>query len=856
MHTQEHRKKHSSAEQTSSTRTVHLIRVATTIAVLFVILLIAQQLQPQNYLIYLVLAFVVGVTSYQRAKHNASHSQAQASTLSAKRIAEDDVHHATDMYHVTDMHHAADAQREAESSAQSVTLAQSSVQHTTSAEALTNAAEEPNKLVIDDAEKDEAQDSHFDKNSFIALVCRSSHPVDDLKHFVTTIRSRQDEGKKLSGIELFAARMLDESGIFSDDMTLPRIAVVLLGRSHMFYIHPLVRELSYAARVRLLKLEAALNAIVFAATYADDPACATEEDAYKLNQALWYKICAQSAALDEPLPSDKGSVPDGEWACRHALATALESARLPFRLETRFRANVRDGNVSFELSMIPSEAFPDSMYVHDLGVVKSSKDMRRKAASAYALRVALLLAAWAFRSSKHIRHVWVAITHDTATRHWCYLSVDFDRWRFSKLDLSHTEDLKRIYRSFVPNWRYEDGILRPVEQSFSLEEPRFCPAFRHERISLSHRQLKGSTADALGTHHVSGLAIEESEGRALAASKVMSQLTPWDQKDATQHNVHMVLEVAGDDPDPSVRDAAKRTVARMLDGTLDENPFAIAKEFMEGDGLSLALDNARKLLAAKKAERAAQLLEEALAPLDAAGVYSDSEHVEWRYFSSFVDRAISNRLFGGELTMLVPNSYFEAHMLAAIAYLSSGHPEQATTHARRMVELAPLGSKARLFLVRCLEAQGKEEQALEELQELLTLAHDPASIGMAYYHMGSLLWRAGKSDIARACLNFSLHFLPQAAGIISMELATLALQSSAGLEAIMDPEEAAQVLKDNDIALAPTPEISEIVYDCARASVDAEIFPVAQGLVGTLGLFTEDDVIMDIIRSIEDAPDQ
>jgi hypothetical protein len=64
------------------------------------------------------------------------------------------------------------------------------------------------------------------------------------------------------------------------------------------------------------------------------------------------------------------------------------------------------------------------------------------------------------------------------------------------------------------------------------------------------------------------------------------------------------------------------------------------------------------------------------------------------------------------------------------------------------------------------------------------------------------------------------------------------------------------VLTDAGIPVAPTDEVAATFMECARASLDAEIFPVAQNFVGVLASFTADDVIGGIVRSLEDAPDR
>ena len=734
--------------------------------------------------------------------------------------------------------------------------------------------------------------SRLDFEALAEHICATDDPLAELKLFVGDIRTRQamanatsengmtseaEDGTRReadatpqsdasplaealvapSELELYAARQLEEAGLFAKDVELPRMRIVRPRTSHMLYLRVASPRLPYLAKVRVIALEAALNALRYATTYFDDPSTVTEADAYKLNQSLLQSVCAQSPNIDEPITHGDSEPSDGEWAVRNAISTAMESAQLPYRLNASFRTNVADGNVSFELSLTPEDAFPASMFVPGLGIVSSSREMRRKAASAYARRVALLLAAFAFRASTKVKHVWVVGTLETARRRWCYFTVDFDRWRFSRLDMAHVDDLARTWRPFVPNIRLENDILRPVEQSVSLSEPRFCPPRRYESVSLSNRRLTGDIARALGTDHVSGLAIEEGDQRSLVAASIMGRLVSAAEPDATQRNVRMIMDVAGDDPDPSVRDAAVRTVRHLVEGTIGSDAPSVGEDFVAGDALSRAVARAKGLLAEKDLPAASELLSRALEPIDRAGLYRDTPTTEWRYFSSYVDRALHNRVFGGDtVLMLVPNAYFEAHLLLSLAQLSQGRKEEALAGARRIVELAPMGARARLHLVKCLEELGRADEAIEELRELLSIAHDPEGLGLAYYRMASFQWQAGNLLAAEACYVCALRFMPSMAPTVSMEMAVLSMRNPGSLRHGLSGTQIVEILRAHDIPVAPTDETAGIVYDCARASLDAEIFPVARNFIGLLGAFTGDDVIMNVIRSIEGEPDR
>ena len=696
--------------------------------------------------------------------------------------------------------------------------------------------------------------SRLDLEALSSRIVGVPDPITELKLFVGDIRTREAEGTDPapSPFERFAARILCEAGLFKDDVELPVIRVVRPPASDMFYLRIQSHKLPYLAKIRVLALESALNALRFSNTYFEDPDTPTMEEHFQLAQKLTRSVAAQSPNLSEHVPIIEDESPDTEWAVRLGISTAIESFQLPYRLTASWRVNVADGNVGIEIDLTPEGVFPATRYVDGLGLVTTSREMRRKAASDYALRLALLVASAAFRCSERIVHVWVAGILETATRRACYLSVDFDRWRFSRLDLTELGDLREVYHAFAAVLRYDDGILRPVEQTFSLDDQRFCPPRRYEPVSLSVRRIAHPFADELGTERVSGLSIDEGGNRALVAASIVAELGS-----TTEHNVQLIMRLAGDDPDPTVRSAAERTISKLIGGSIDEDAGSIISEFMSGDALSRAVVRASELLSQHDAPGAERVLAPVVEPLDAAGIYADTAYVEHRFFASYVERALYNRLYAlaGHEPLLVPGSYVQAHFLLSVAQLMQGKAEQATTHARRLVELAPLDARAYLHLARCLEMSGDPQEAVAALRRLLTVAHDPQGIALGYYRMAYFQWQTGHPQAAQACYAYALRFMPQLMPIIAMEVSALEVQSPTPLKEGLSEDEAHQILSDRDIPIAPTQEMMEAFTGCARAALDAEIFPVARNFAWIMGAFAADDILYGVIRSIEDGPE-
>ncbi|MBP3893507.1 MAG: tetratricopeptide repeat protein [Atopobiaceae bacterium] len=706
------------------------------------------------------------------------------------------------------------------------------------------------------------QKGHFDFSAFCDDLVASSDPIAQLKQLVGDIRTREADNTsgidEPTGIERYAARMLEEAGLFAKDVKLPDLTATRLASSGMLYLRCGDPQIPYLAKLRIIRLEAALNAIRFA--HASLPHDASIKDAYLLNQGLARSIVAQAAPIDEPFtPSEDDPWPEGEWTVRYGISHAIETLQLPYRLTARYRTNVADGNVAIEMDLTPAELFPSSCYVEGLGIVPSTGDMRQQAVADYTLRLALLLAASAFRCSNKIKHVWVAVVNTLPTRRSCYLSVDFDRWRFSHIDLTDLGDLAETYRAFAPVMRYEGGWLRAVKQSFHLEEERFCPKRRYLPVSLSSRRLDEHTAKSLGTDHVSGLSIEEGDGRTLVANAIMMRLIPEDDAKATERNVRTVMNLAGDDPDPTVRSAAERVVRKLVDGSLGTDALTLGEEFVRGDTLTRANDRAKECLMKQRPDQAIAALAPVMRQIDDAQLYDDSPSVIYRYFNSYIERAMFNRMHAEESTaavMLVPDAYYEGHLLLSILNLMRGSHEEALRHAQRLVSLAPLDTRARLHMVKCLEVLDRDDEAIAQLVELLEKAHDPQGVGLAYYRMAFFQWKRGKVAAAQACYQLAMRLLPDAMPMMAMELSVLMIQNPDALQAEVSDQQIEDALAANGIPLAPTDRTSEIFYDCARASLDAEVFPVARNFARVMAAFTNDDIITGIAGSLEDEPDR
>jgi tetratricopeptide (TPR) repeat protein len=654
---------------------------------------------------------------------------------------------------------------------------------------------------------------------------------------------------------VFLADALDDAGLLAPDVAMPSVSAVRPHTSHLFYLRVNDPELSYAAKLKVLRIEAALNAALLASEFFENADDVPIDELVRFRQRIAASVTSQIPTIADGLPTREEERPNGEWAVRKGISTGIEHFQVPYRLQASFRTKVADGDVALVVDLTPPSIMPVHVWVDGMGIVPATPEMRRRAATDYNLRIGILLAACAFRCSTSIKRVWVAGTIDTPQSHDCYYSVCFDREEFSGIPLTGSFDPVQTYRSCEATIAEQDGQLSPVRQSFSLESERFCPTRRYETVELSQRILADPFAEALGTKNVHQLGIVEESKRIEVASEIARHLSS-----STEQNVRAIMELAGNDEDATVRDAARRCVGKLIDGTLPEDdPQVLQDEFINGDELSVAVEKAKEQLSQRDALGALSTTLEALEPLEEGHAFEDSPTVEWRAFGSYVDRVLYNRLLwdGAHETRLAPDAYLEAQLVVSVAALAQGQMSMATERARRAVEIAPMSIHSRLQLAQCLDAEGRTDDAMAEVEHLLELAHDPEGVGLGYFRMASYEWNRQDVRAARACYQRALSFMPGVATQVASQLSAIVLQLQ-GTTTSSEPlseEQVRAALAARNIAIAPTEEVSDVFFEGMRASLDAEIFPVAREFMTILGLMTHDDVYYGMLRSIEDEPD-
>lgn len=825
------------------------------------------------------------------------------------------------------------------------------------------------------------QSDAFNLDDFSEVLCESEDPLTLLRIFVTSIEEKdrermakapastgqddaaraqqtnqkaqapaepsQESSREPVAIERFAAHMLRHSGLFDNTVTLPDLVFVRLNATGFFYIRSKQQAFAPEAKQYILRIEQALNAIVLidqklhepqvkdadANTNSMDARTLTNEEAYSYLQDYATNILALEKKLRTSADAranasgradtsanantrTDSTTNASEWAVRHFISYALETLALPIRLEANWRVNVAAGNIGLTFEAPTQSLFPPFLTINKQ-LVKATPEMLNMCASAYTLRLGVLLASICFDASPQIQHVWIAAERKVHMQTQTLLSVDFDRVRFENAYREDTSDLVGFYRAFVPSYSLENCSLQPTSPLFSLDEARFCPEARYGSMYDSTKKLNPMQAHALGCTHASHLAIEEDEKRAEIMRALVPKLLSCDQENACSHNVSVLMELANNTPDEAVRKACKRSAKSLIDGTLENTPGAIAKAFVHGDELNVAVGRAVAACNKNDFTSCIEVLTPCLKAIDKQGLYQDSDLIKWRYFNNYIDRALYNKQyeqvelqqtirdvrlkalelkapqlenlsqsldfpslmnvdfsandgsgkgFGTRASaptpsttqelslMLVPDAYYECLLGLSVAWAQLEHFDKALDYVARLIKIAPVDAQAHVQLIKCLMGLGHVKEAKAELYQYMEIAYAPEALALCYYQMSRIQIMENHKLAAEACLASAMHYMPHLSQIVQIEFPDGSTTDLKGFRDRLSKKELREILKTQDIPPAPTPEIKHFVYEGTKASIDAGLFGVARNFASFLGILASDDVVMGIIRSIEKDP--
>ena len=204
-----------------------------------------------------------------------------------------------------------------------------------------------------------------------------------------------------------------------------------------------------------------------------------------------------------------------------------------------------------------------------------------------------------------------------------------------------------------------------------------------------------------------------------------------------------------------------------------------------------------------------------------------------RYFNSYAERVIYNRMFAteGERTVLIPDNLFYAHMELADILAQIKGAKAALPHLNAMVRYAPAYPLSHLKLAVQLAREEDWDPARAACLNALHVALDRDDASFAYYRLAYAEWMCDRFDIAAAAYIMSDDIASGRIGSLEGELRELiARAQSQCIPVPTTVPEAMQVLEQAGLPVWPKTEVASLVRRAARVCVDEGMFVPARTL--------------------------
>ena len=680
----------------------------------------------------------------------------------------------------------------------------------------------------------------------------SQDPTQDIAHLVfrsndlfATLRDLVRHESQAGSQKLHLAEMLAAAGVMGWPDA-PACEGGRLSRNTHFWIRLSTDDLTETQYDTMVTAEAALGVnqdLPQVRAYGiDDPQ--TSSAALDLLRTMADQTIEPAELTSEGLrvayQSDDADASTGEWIIRSVVCNAAECVRTPFRVVFDLRANVPEGLVALSLE-IPRP--------HCMALFSSDSNTQVALARAYALRLAVLLARHAFDASDKVKRV-VINGHEHGSDD-TLLSLDLDRTLLDKLRA--VVGTARIEQGFPSSENIraslDTGWFAPVTPFVSIDDPLCAREEAHVMPELDLREASPAIQRTCHAERICDLGINENAVRIAAWHEVRPTLGT-----TTEQAVSALVAARDKAADITVVEACTRCVQALVNGEVDLDDLSkLADLFVDGSTLDRAVARAVALLdedGHEEPEKAAQILEAALAPIDDMGVYLDDDTYVYRYFGSVSERVHHNGAVdeGGREIRLVPDSYFNAHSNASIALGMIGETARAMAHADVCLRLAPTSTYATMRKVRLLESESRIYEAADLILEALRHAVTPRDAAICHYRLAYMEWKLGREDLAVACYQRSMNWDTEMRSQAHEELDDL-LSSNNNLERLTD-EQADALLAREGIPLGCVRTDGEHTLAAAVACMDDGAFLSARPLVAALYGMNNDDVVMGVYRSL------
>lgn len=635
---------------------------------------------------------------------------------------------------------------------------------------------------------------------------------DALDMLVHRVRSAQPGA--VSGFERYAARLLEEAGASMIRPLAARTALEAgrLSSTGLAWLRFDDSALSAGERQLVLAVESALNRLLLvqeavegfpgtAAPYAgfDEGFCSQQDWRCIIDIASGAAEAVQRSERENPLRQMHGvhAARGGEWDVRTRFAQACETMRLPFRMEYRFDADAAGGTVAVECSVPQPEAFPSTRWDGVRGAWEDVRMLRGWAASAYAMRLAALLAAAAFGAGVGIARAYVTVRPGGLDAP-VGMSLRFDRISFMSdvLPLIAEGALGADRNACDPAAVL--ALLNPADCSAAFSDDGFFGVAQPLDIGLESRRsplweddraLPGPLSELLQADRVCELDVLHDEDADLTARVSVAM---EDAESSPLASIVLLEEIAAQ--------AGERESKRAAEG-----------------GSS---DGRVPLYCANPCTRMLVRLSEA--------------DVKTRY-SKASDAA------------------FAAQSSLSRLYAQVGDVTRALEVAEACRSLAPTSLPGYLDGVSVLMDEGRFAEAEELARRALRIASDRRDSSYLRYRLAYSLWKQDRFDLALACYTSVTADGGDMAGHAEIEMADLMEQM--GMREHLSNDAAAATLHENGIPAAPTSEVMGCLAQAALGLADTGILRASAFPAYAVAQLASDDALIVVARSLESGLD-
>lgn len=632
-------------------------------------------------------------------------------------------------------------------------------------------------------------------------------------------------------------------------------------------------------------LEAALNRFLLVGeAFGEQAPTATEVDCTRWDAYLIETVAAQQPAQGDLADAPEG-VPDGEWAVRCAIGSAIERLRLPFRFDVSLRVDVHAGVATFEMTVPDGSFMPSWTWREEPASPTAAKGgtweqvdtgARDAQARRYAMHLGLMLATAAFDALPSIEHVGVTarpfidatngrsgvggseFLAESAAPAFVQAAFDRDLFvRSARFADARAGDPTPFYATSGAQFDVRDADAHAAVNALG------SAGVRRELPETREAPLDNPMAGVLGADTSVDVRISFDAALRRTGEQLADRIVRVRSASDAIRVVRAAQEEASVVVDERTGAAYTRLMAALAEGDLDRgDQNAVVGSFLGEDRCLVALGRARTL-AQRDPQAAADVLIDAVEEACALDGFVDGATVVYRSFDSYAARVLYNRARRGEQSApssaaadadkrvaLVPDSFYLCHLeIVRLLEHSFERTDEALRFGRRAIQLAPGTAAGYRQLGRAYMLVGDMDSAAETLLEGLSIAVQPTDIAMAYYQLAYVLWKLGHPEAGVACYVKSLSVSPVVALQATAELQELVEESGAVIPVRDAVDEA---LERAGLPVAPAACVLDVLGEAAAAATDASLFPVARNLLALRLRYRPDDALVNVLRSLEE----